>query len=232
MIIIECEQGDEVWREHRMGIPTASEMHRVITPSQEKIAAGRWSYAAELVVERLLDESREPIDGLPHVERGKALEPKAVEHYEGVYGKTAKCGLILSDNRKFGCSPDRLLCDELGGLEIKSPAAHTHVMYWANGPGNDYRCQVQGSLLLTRFDFWDWMSWHPQLPERLIRFRPDEPFIKKMQVALDQFNDEVDELCEKIRSAGVVSPISAVSARPDSEWQKMLAADENLWALA
>jgi hypothetical protein len=197
----------------RMGIPTASEFHRVLTPAKGELAAGRWKYAFELVVERLLNESKQTIDGLQWVERGKLLEPDAVELYESLYGQTAKCGFIMPDHKRYGCSPDRILCDDVGGVEIKAPSAAVHLAYFINGPGADYRCQVQGSLLVTDFPHWDFLSYHPQLPEALIRFERDEPFIAKLRAALDQFSDEVDGVCEKVKAAGYVpTPTHMVDA--------------------
>jgi hypothetical protein len=58
--------------------------------------------------------------------------------------------------------------------------------------------------LVTAFDFWDFQSYAPQLPEVLIRFDRDEPFIAKLASALDQFCAELDEVVEKIKKAGYV----------------------------
>ena len=34
MIVLDCQQGDAEWHEARMGIPTASAFHRIITPRE------------------------------------------------------------------------------------------------------------------------------------------------------------------------------------------------------
>lgn len=219
MIIHELDQGSPQWFAVRAGIPTASEFHRIITPKREQLADGRWSYAFELAAERLLGESRQSLDGLQWVERGKVLEVDAVSHYEFVRDrKTAKVGFITPDHGRYGCSPDRLVAgndgDPLCALEIKCPSSIKHLEYFINGPGADYRCQVQGSLLVTGFDQWDFLSYHPQLPELLIRFERDERFIAKMEACLDQFCDEVDEIVEKIKAAGYVPPPPPTFAGP------------------
>ena len=209
MIIHDIEQGTPAWFAVRAGIPTASEFHRIITPKRETLAEGRWTYAFELAAERLIGESKQSLDGLQWVERGKFLEGDAVAHYEFTRGrKTAKVGFITPDHKRYGCSPDRLIVgadgDPLGALELKCPSPAKHLGYFINGPGDDYRCQVQGSLLTTGFEFWDFQSYHPQLPEVLIRFTRDEPFIRKMESAIDQFCDELDEIVEKVKKAGYV----------------------------
>jgi hypothetical protein len=229
-------QGEPEWFALRMGIPTASEFHRIVQPGGEprfkkdgtpykshagELAEGRWSYAFELVAERLLQESKETIDGLRYVERGKLLEADAVKHFEIVKRplKTVKAGFITTDDGRWGCSPDSIVYDgdppdlsmeeaiqTLGGIEIKVPMAAKHLEYFVDGPGTNYKCQVQGSLLITGFSHWWFESYHPGLPQALIRFERDEPFIEKMRAALEQFCKEVDEVEQKIRDAGYVPP--------------------------
>jgi hypothetical protein len=227
MKLFTVENGSPEWFAARSGIPTASAFHRVLTPAKGELASGRWSYAFELAIERLLGESKQTIDGLQWVERGKMLEPDAVQHYEFVHScRTVKAGFITTDDGRMGCSPDRIMVDEVGGLELKCPAAKTHLDYFIRGPGADYRCQVQGSLLITGFPFWDFMSYSPNLPQVLVRFEPDAPFIEKLKAALDQFCDEVDEICEKVRAAGYVPP--AHLANPwDAAYGEMLRSDMN-----
>ena len=224
MIVHDIEQGSADWFAVRAGIPTASEFHRIVKPGGEprtkkdgtpykssagELADGRWTYAFELAAERLLGESKQSIDGLQWVERGKLLESDAVAHFEFVRSrKTAKVGFITPDHGKWGCSPDRLVVgadgDPLEALEIKCPAAPKHLEYFINGPGTNYRCQVQGSLLTMGFDRWFFESYHPQLPEVLIPFERDEEFIAKLEAGLIQFCDEVDMIVERIKEAGYV----------------------------
>lgn len=224
MIIHDIEQGSPEWFAVRAGIPTASEFHRIVKPGGEvrykkngdpykssagELADGRWTYLYELATERLLGESKQSLDGLQWVERGKMLEPDAVSHYEFTRSrKTAKAGFITPDHAKWGCSPDRLVIgadtDPLGGLEIKCPSAPKHLEYFIDGPGTNYRCQVQGCLLTSGFEFWDFQSYHPQLPEVLIRFERDETFIGLLQAGLEQFCAELDEVVAKIKEAGYV----------------------------
>lgn len=220
MIFVDCAQGSDQWFETRAGRPTASQFHRILTPKQEKLAEGRWRYAFELAAERLLGESKQSLDGLHWVERGKLLEGDAVRHYEFARGRsTAQVGFVMPDHKRWGCSPDRLVIgndgDPIGALEIKVPSADKHLEYFTFGPGSDYRCQVQGSLLITGFDFWDFQSYSPQLPEVLIRFTRDEPFIRKLESALDQFSDELETIVEKVKAAGYVPSPSSFATPVD-----------------
>ena len=209
MIFHESPQGSDGWHEARKGIPTASQMHRILTPAKGEVAAGRWGYAFELVVERLLGaSSKPPLDGLQWVERGKILEPDAVKHYEFVHScRTAKIGFITPDHGMWGCTPDRIMVDELGTLEIKAPAPETHIRYFYEGPGNAYRVQLQATMMITGFPWADFMSYSPELPDALYRFERDDPFIDKLHKALSQFCEEVDDIEKKVRDAGFISTV-------------------------
>jgi len=235
--VTDITQGDEIWRQMRLGIPTASSFNRVITEARGEMAAGRWKYAYELACERLLKEdSSLPLDGLHWIERGKALEEPAVKHYEAVAGATTdRIGLIMTDDGSMACSPDRIQTNKLIGLEIKCPMASTHAQYMREGPGKDYRWQVYGSLLISQFESWDWVSFHPNLREVIIRYdRTPEAMkeIAKLDAALTQFKEEVDEIEAFLRKEGFVEPALALPKRSEDEWRKMLDADPGMWAMA
>jgi len=101
-----------------------------------------------------------------------------------------------------GASPDRLLLDFKGGLEIKCPAPWTQIGYIVDGFGDAYKCQVQGQMWVAELDFVDRYAWHPELPPFLQRTERDEPFIKLMADAVNQFCDDLDEIMRKARSSG------------------------------
>ena len=79
MIIVNCEQGSREWTECRLGIPTASAFSRIVTPGG-KLSAAREEYQGELLAEWALGEADE-FGGTDWMERGKMLEPEALQHY-------------------------------------------------------------------------------------------------------------------------------------------------------
>lgn len=210
-----------------MGLPTASQMHRILTPGKGELAAGRWRYAYELATERLLKETAKDLTGLYWPERGRLLEFDAVRHYEFVHScHTAKIGFITPDHGLWGCSPDRIMADEIGTLELKCPAPETHLRYFCDGPGNEYRVQLQATMMITGFPWADFMSFHPQLPDALYRFERDDAFIDKLHKALTQFCNEVDEIVEKIKEAGFVPSQEQIAATRKSDgWDDIMRAD-------
>lgn len=229
----ECEQGSEEWHQLRMGIPTASQFHRIMTPTQRKFAAAATGYACELAVERLLGETKAPIDGLRWVERGKVLEPHAVSHYEFLYGRTAKVGFIsdvVDEDDPFakrvmtpdgpvyltmGCSPDRIKVDTVGGVEIKCPSADVHARYLVEGPEDEYKCQYQGSMMITGWPHWDFESYHDALPEIVYKFDRNEPFIADLRKCMVRFQTLVNTFCDQIKAQGEIgygrSPLKTAS---------------------
>lgn len=236
-------QGSDEWRELRKGKATASSFDRILSEATGQWKTGRTKgttgaaekYAREVAIQRLLHEDTEkPIDGLYWVERGKKEEPNAVKHYENVRGTTTDAiGLIISDDGTRACSPDRISTDRLWGVEIKVPSSAQHLQYMDEGPGQDYRWQVVGSLLVSGFDGWDFVSYSPYLREVIIPYRRKDYIddLAALDKALTRFEALVQEYCNLMRREGFIDPM-AIAHRPDDEWQKMLQADPGLWVIA
>ena len=201
---IGCEQGGPEWLAARLGIPTSSEFHRIITAAKGDLSKSARKYAHQLVAETLLGEPLEsPIGNLDWVVRGKLLEPQAVQQYEFTTDvETRAVGFVTTDDGRIGCSPDRLIVGQAGGVEIKCTAPQTHVGFLLDGPGEDYRQQVQGQLLIAELDWVDLYAFHPCLPPVLIRTCRDEPYIAKMRAALVEFCDMKDAMLEQARASG------------------------------
>lgn len=204
-IIHNVAQGSTEWLKLRLGIPTASEFHRIVTPGG-KLSAQSRAYAFWLVAEELLQESLYSIQSLEWVARGKELEPEAVRMYEFEQNvRTDPVGFITSDDGRLGCSPDRLVVWNDAGaaaVEIKCPAPHTHIGYWIDGFGADYIPQVQGQILIAELDYVDRYSYHPQLPPALVRTERDEKYIAILEPALREFLFMRDEMLAKVRASG------------------------------
>lgn len=204
MRIIDCAQGSPEWHAVRLGTPTASEFARIITPSKGELSKQASKYAHRLVAEILTGESLEPpIGNLEWVLRGKLLEPAAVTQYEFARDvETVPVGFVTTDDGRAGCSPDRLVVGQPGGLEIKCTAPATHIGLLVDGAGEDYKAQVQGQLWIAELEWIDLYGYHPDLPEAVIRTVRDEPFIAKMAAAIDQFLDMRDAMLDRARATG------------------------------
>ncbi len=192
MIHHRVESRSAAWYYLRLGRPTASEFHRIVTPT------GKNSTQAEDYSHRLLAEMmlRKPLDEGVQTEwmlRGVELEDNAIEAYEFESGlSTSLGGFCTDDEGQYGCSPDRLVGDD-GVLEMKCPAPNTHVGYLDDPDSltQEKKPQVQGLLLITGREWCDLMSYHPELPTIIRRAKRDERYIDTLRVGLAKFCDQL-----------------------------------------
>ena len=205
------------WHALRLGIPTASQFHRIITAAKGELSKSASRYAHALVAEILLGEAQDaPIGDLEWVARGRQLEPHAVRQYEfETDTETRPGGFVTTDDGRMGCSPDRLVMGEAGAVEVKccSPAVHMGLLM--DGPGDDHRQQVQGLLLVAELDFVDFYGWHPDLPPASWRTGRDEPYIAKMRAALNEFCDMKEDMLRRALASGFYqdrSPLRVAAA--------------------
>ncbi len=204
MKIIDCEQGSPEWLHARLGIPTASQFHRIITAAKGELSKSARKYAHELVAETLLGRPLEPVPVISQAMlRGKQLEPMAVRQYEFTNDtETRAVGFVTTDCGRLGCSPDRLIVGARAGLEVKCQLDGNHVATLIDGPGEDYKQQVQGCLAICEADYWDLYAYHPELPPVTVRTHRDEPYIAKMRAALAEFLDMRDAMLVQARASG------------------------------
>jgi hypothetical protein len=204
MKIIDCVQGSPEWLAARLGIPTASEFHKIITAVKGDLSKSARKYAHALVAETLLGRPLEKPPGTPWaMERGKQLEPLAIQQYAFTNDvEIRRVGLVTTDNGKIGCSPDGLIAGARGGLEVKCTIDENHMGILLDGPGDDFKQQVQGNLATAELEWWDLYAYHPELPPVTIRTYRDEPYIAKMGAALTEFLAIRDEMLAKAMASG------------------------------
>lgn len=218
MKIHDCEQGSAEWFKLRLGIPTASDFDQIVTPKTGKLSASSRRYAYRLVAERLLNAPMQTLDGVQYVERGRELEPAAVRQYEFAEEvETARVGFITTDDGLTGASPDRLIVGRPAGLEIKCPAAHTHIGYLLDGHDDAYRPQVQGQLYVAEFERVDFYSYHPLMPAALIRTPRDEPFIRLLRDALAEFHERLADMTARAKALGIFQRAAEVRTPVETE---------------
>lgn len=187
MQVHNLEQGTDDWYAVRLGVLTASNFSKVLTAKTMQLSASAAQLENEIVAEILTGEQGNTFFGSFDTERGKELEPEAVDFYEMLTGMdTEKVGFVTNDAGTIGCSPDRFVGDE-GLLEIKCPAPHTHVKSLVEKSiGDEHKPQIQGQLMITGRKWADAFSYHPKMPPSIIRVERDEEYIEKLQTALDK----------------------------------------------
>lgn len=201
MRIVDCKQGEQVWLAARCGVPSSSQFDRIITqdgtPSKQ-----RSKYLLELAGERLTGKPQEIFKTGP-MQRGTELEPEAREFYEMVNKvDVEQVGFCVREEEfTAGCSPDGLLRPN-GGMEIKCPTAPVHISYvLGNKLPSEYFHQVQGSLFITGFEWWDFFSYFPSIRPLQVRVEPDFRFHAMLKAALIDFCAELDSIVTKLKGA-------------------------------
>lgn len=179
--ISEFPQRSPEWYLERCGWWTASFFDSAITQT------GKPSTSAETVNNRLVAEI---IAGKPDetfqseaMLRGIELEDAALRFINVSHDYSfEKCGLVQSTEYNYGASPDGIDLVNSIGLELKCPSLHTHIEYISSGSlPNKYKAQVQGSMLVTGFSQWVFMSYYPGLKPLIITVQRDEEYIKAMK---------------------------------------------------
>lgn len=213
MIRVEVEQNTPEWETLRLGVVTASQMHKIITPTG-KASAQADGYMWQLIAEKLTGTRAENYKS-EWMERGHEIEEEAANYLEfTAEQKLIPGGFIFKDEqRRVGCSPDRLVGNENIGsrpvifksaIEIKCPLQQTCVQYLCEESlSEEYRVQVQSSLFITDFPHWNILAYHPKtdkIPPLLIRVERDEKFITQISEKVEAFIKKMDEKIEKIRS--------------------------------
>ena len=198
-IFHEVAQYSEEYDRLKIGIPTSSNFHKIITPQGKPSKQWR-QYAFVLIAERILQQRIEFYNS-PAMERGLIVEAEAADWYEFDQDVTTqRVGFITDDEHTMGCSPDRLVGDE-GLVEIKAPLPQTQVQYWISDELSErFRPQLQGQLYITQRSWVDILCWHDVLPKLIVRVEPDDQFIKALDRELRIFNYFIEGVMEKIHT--------------------------------
>lgn len=197
--IVTPDQYSSLWWDARRGVPTASEAARIFT-SQAKASTQQTQYIYDLIGD-LYDPRYGQVEDYQSaaMKNGHVIEPAARAYYEFMQdAKVTQVGFCLSDDGRFGCSPDGLVGDE-GGIEIKSPNHATHVEYLdQNRVPPKYVPQVHFSLIVTGRKWWDFMSYASGLPHLVVRTEPND-FTRQLREELDRFWFKFQDVLARIK---------------------------------
>lgn len=199
--IFNCDQGTEEWHLCRAGIPTASMFATVM-------ASGRGGGPSLTRAKYMRQLAGEVITGKPmvgysnsHMERGHEMEPEARDLY-AFATDTAPEQVGFIRNGQKGCSPDSLI-GENGMLEIKTKLPDLLIECWERDDfPPEHKAQCQGALWIAEREWIDLVVYWPGMPVFIQRAYRDEAYIADMSSAINQFNDELSALVERVRSYG------------------------------
>lgn len=216
------EQRSDAWRAERAGKLTASRFIDAIAmtrpepgeiyksgprkgqPKVPESLAPREKYKREVAFERMAGVPRHEISGQA-LRYGTEVEQFAREAYELATGNIAvEAQFVCHPTYPFiGASPDFLVDDD-GGGEMKCPMDEgVHIGTWLDGVPPDHLPQIQGGMLVTGRQWWDFVSYDPRQCEKLRLFvkrvQRDDKFIDQILLpGLLQFNAEVEQMIAEL----------------------------------
>jgi hypothetical protein len=187
------DQYSKEWWDLRRGVPTASQFHRIITPGGKPSSQAR-GYMYWLIAERLFgDLGEDKYRIFPYQEHGLRNEPLAINAFQKSHKLTLQSvGYVTTDDGRLGASPDCLVKGSVESVEIKCPMPWTHIGYLLDGPGNDYKPQVQGQLFVGEFKVAHFYAWHPNAPAFYQYTVRDEAYLRTMGDLLGEFCEELE----------------------------------------
>lgn len=204
--VIEAEQRSEAWFKARCGRLCASQAKDMLATIKSGEAAARRDLRLKLTCERLTGVPQEDSYINSDMQRGIDLEADAIAAYEAQTGNLVqRVGFIQHNELMAGCSPDGIIDDFRGGVEVKVPRSATHLRYLMNGnlPA-EYQPQILHSLCITGCEYWDFVSWDPRFPEPLQLFTVRVPRFEFNVMAYERtlraFLVEVDSDYEALKA--------------------------------
>jgi hypothetical protein len=201
MKLIDVEQGSPEWMDARLGMPTASQFHKIITEKRHDYSAAAEGYRNQLLAEEMLGRPTDDESWSRWMERGSELEAESIRAYEFQRDVSVdRVGFVTNDAGTVGCSPDGLVGDD-GGLESKSYGVKHHVACLL-GQEVAKVTQVQGGIWVCERDWWDTQAYCPGMPPVLIRVYRDDVFLKKLADCMARFLDELAKGREVLKALG------------------------------
>jgi hypothetical protein len=210
--VIQCEQGGDQWRRARMGIVTMSEAATVMASGKDGGASKtRKTYMMKLAGEILTGKPMASYSNAD-MERGKVMEPEIRAEYAAFHATETpeQVGFVI--NGPKGCSPDSLI-GKNGALEIKSAFPHILIDILSRDQfPAEHKAQCQGNLWVLEREWIDiaigWTEVEPgfeALPLFVKRAYREDGYIANLAGKVDEFNDELVEVVEKIRRYGATA---------------------------
>jgi hypothetical protein len=201
--VFDCEQGSEEWYALRRGVITASEFHTVLAHGKGgkgDPSVTRRKYMLTLISDRI---GGAPADSYSngHMERGKAMEREALDLYAFMRDVTPQPVGFVKNGDDVGCSPDSFV--GINGLvQVKTalPAIQLERVLKKEIP-TEHIPQIQGELWVCEREWSDFVSYWPGLPLMVVRAYRDEVKIKSIELGVEMFRNEMNELMQQLEAA-------------------------------
>lgn len=203
MRVSKHEQRTPEWYAERLGVPSASQFHKIITPTGQASKQVD-AYTNELVAEKVTGKQAY-VHETEAMKRGTELEPMARENFEFITDYiVSEIGFCKLDKLEIGASPDGIIDlpdGKVAVLEIKCPMANTMVEYLRDGilPPK-YKPQVQGQLWITEAGHAYFFAFHTDFVPLLIKVERDEDYIAKLGALAFDMLQKINNLAKEYKA--------------------------------
>ena len=204
MIVVDVEQNTQAWIEARLGVVTASEAKRIVTPTG-KLSTAREQYLGELLSEWTTGEPYSTFEGNAYTDYGHAMEPEAFKWFAYLTDlQPRKAGFVYRDlSRLTGCSPDAMVGENIP-VEFKAPSAAEHVCFlFRDVVPKKHACQCQFQIWCCNSDHGWFESFHPGYPAFIKRAEPDPVYQDALDKHIPVFIDELMAGRKRLINMGV-----------------------------
>lgn len=209
-IYTSLEQGTDEWVAARCGLLTASQLHKLITPTL-KVADNDTSrgLTETLVAERITGRV-EYVHPSFDMQRGTMDEPYARDQYAEQYGTVYEIGFATNEfnGYKLGASPDGLIAED-GGLEIKSRNAKAQLRtILSETIPAEHLAQIHACMLVLNRQWWDYCSYAGGWPLFVKRVMRDPTWDALIIDVLGRFEINAAEMMARYNIARDGKPIA------------------------
>jgi len=200
----EIEQRSEEWFAARLGKVTASRVADVIAKTKTGYAATRDTYMTQLVLERITKTKAEGFTSSA-MQWGVDQEPYARGFFEATTGQMVQeVGFIphpLID--MAGASPDGLLDDGEGMIEIKCPESKGMIeALLTQKVPQRYITQMQFQMACADRKYCQYVVFDPRMPPKaqlfVKRVDRDDKYIAEIETEIVKFLAEVDAQVQQL----------------------------------
>jgi hypothetical protein len=196
--VYDFDQRSPEWHAIRIGMFTASCAGDMLATIKSGEAAARRDHRTRPVGEPNTHVSQENGFVSADMQRGTDMEPHALAAYETLTGHMVRAvGFVRHDTLRAGYSPDGVIGNFDGLLELKCPKSATHLGYLKGKTlPKDYTGQIMHALWITGAQWVDFVSFDDRFPAPLqvfhVRVERNEKDIAAYELLATQFLAEID----------------------------------------
>ena len=210
-IVHDVEQGSDEWHKLRCGLLTASAIKSIVTPTLNLANNDKTRQHVYEIAAQRISGYTEPTYYNDAMLRGHIDEVTARELYSDRIAPVEELGMITRDigGVTIGYSPDGVGLFGDFGIEVKSRIQKYQIeTITSNEVPSEYVLQIQTGLLVTGWDYLDFISYSGGLPMWVIRCEPIEEYQEAITEAAVEFERQVcakvEEYHERLSSVDVI----------------------------